>query len=448
MSKTGFIILLLALCAQAQAEVDIGDYAFQAVISEHDQKLQRVELPLEVILTLTRSDLGDLVVFNVDGKQMPHSIVVTPATVTDRVIELPFHKFDRFLLQQTKIVTSREQNQRADSTSELETTERIAVQSVRNDYLIELSPDEEAREFERLELQWQHEPVSQILEIQVEVGNDLDRLRTIRSRKSLTNSQSGDPDWRSITRIPSNNKYLRLRPINDVVSFELQQVNGHYRETLAAPSLTHRLTPELVSDETGEFYFFKYPSMVSAETMRIVPGDNHSIIVGDLYASHANKPQERRLVETGFRQHNIDDDEVKPSQALNISRFYPVNIWFSSTTDLPSPPQVELRYPRYEVLFLGDGNGPYRLAWGNHAQQIVTAALSGLLDGHLEDIQQRGVLVQLGSTEKAGGETRLSPQATLPWKTWLLWALLVLAALVTGGMAYRLYREMNVESPL
>jgi len=234
MSKTGFIILLLALCAQAQAEVDIGDYAFQAVISEHDQKLQRVELPLEVILTLTRSDLGDLVVFNVDGKQMPHSIVVTPATVTDRVIELPFHKFDRFLLQQTKIVTSREQNQRADSTSELETTERIAVQSVRNDYLIELSPDEEAREFERLELQWQHEPVSQILEIQVEVGNDLDRLRTIRSRKSLTNSQSGDPDWRSITRIPSNNKYLRLRPINDVVSFELQQVNGHYRETLAA----------------------------------------------------------------------------------------------------------------------------------------------------------------------------------------------------------------------
>lgn len=107
-----------------------------------------------------------------------------------------------------------------------------------------------------------------------------------------------------------------------------------------------------------------------------------------------------------------------------------------------------MRYPRYEVLFLGDGNGPYRLAWGNHAQQIVTAALSDLLDGHLEDIQQRGVLVQLGSTEKAGGETRLSPQATLPWKTWLLWALLVLAALVTGGMAYRLYREMNVESPL
>jgi len=385
MSKTGLIILLLALCAQTQAKVDIGDYAFQAVISEHDQNLQRFELPLAVILALTRSDLGDLVVVNVDGKQMPHSIVVTPATVTDRIVELPFHKFDRFLLQQTKIVTSREQKQRADSTSELETTESIAVQSVRNDYLIELTPDEEARGFERLELQWQHEPAGQILEVRIEVGNDLDRLDTIKSRKSLTNSESGDLDWRSITRIPSNNKYLRLTPVNDVVSFELLQVNGHYRKTLAAPTLAHRLTPELVSDEAGEFYFFKYPSMVSAETMRIIPSDNHSIIVGDLYVSHSSEPQQRRLAITGFRQHNIDDDEVKPSQALNTSRFYPVNIWFSSTTVLPSPPQVELRYPQYEVLFLGDGNGPYRLAWGNHAHENVSAALSELLDGNLED---------------------------------------------------------------
>ena len=61
--------------------------------------------------------------------------------------------------------------------------------------------------------------------------------------------------------------------------------------------------------------------------------------------------------------------------------------------------------------------------------------------------------MQLGSTETAGGATRLNPQATLPWQKWLLWALLVLAALITGRlitgrMAYHLYREMNVESPL
>ncbi len=447
MPKIALSILLLSLYCQAQAAPEIRDYAFQAVISENDEKLQRFVLPLEVILASTRTDLSDLAVFNVDGKPMPHSVVVTPATVSDRVIELPFHKFDRFLQQQTKIVTTREQNQQANSTSELETTERIAVQSVRNDYLVELAPDEETRSFERLELQWQHEPASQILEVRIEVGNELDRLRTIRPRKSLTNSQSGDSDWRSINSIPAHNKYLRLTPVNAVTRFELQQVSGHYQETLAAPTLVHTLTPELVSDEAGEFYFFRYPSVVRAETMRIIPGDKHSVIVGDLYVSNSSEPEKRRLAERGFRQHNLSDDEVKPSRPFNMSRLYPANVWFSSKTDLPSPPQVALGYPQYEVVFLGDGNGPYRLAWGNHAHETLTASLGELLEGNLKEFQQRGILVQLGSTEEAGGAERLEPQASLPWKKWLLWALLVIAALVTGRMAYRLYREMNAASP-
>ena len=448
MPKIALSILLLTLCCQAQAAPEIRDYAFQAAISENDEKLQRLVLPLEVILASTRTDLGDLAVFNVGGKQMPHSVVVTPATVSDRVIELPFHKFDRFLQQQTKIVTTREQNQQANSTSELETTERIAVQSVRNDYLIELAPDEETRRFERLELQWQHEPASQILEVRIEVGNALDRLRTVRPRKSLTNNESGDPDWRSIKSIPANNKYLRLSPVNAVTRFELQRVSGHYQETLAAPTLVHTLTPELVSDEAGEFYFFRYPSVVRAETMRIIPGGKHGIIVGDLYISDSREPEKKRLVERGFRQHNISDAEIKPSRAFDISRLYPINVWFSSRTELPSPPQVELGYPQYEVVFLGDGNGPYRLAWGKHAGENISVNLNQLLAGDLKDAQQRGALVQLGSTEQAGGVDRLRPQSALPWKKWLLWALLVLAALVTGRMAYRLYQEMNTGNPI
>ena len=214
-----FSLLPLTLGCQAQAAPEIRDYAFQAVIGESDQKLQRIELPLEVILASTSPSLGDLAVFNVDGKQMPHSVAVTPDTFVERELDLPFHKFDRFLRQQTKIVTTREQNQQQNSISELETTETIAVQALRNDYLIELAPDDNNRGYDRLELQWLHEPAGQILEVRVEVGNELDRLRGIR-RKSLTNNESGDPDWRSIKSVPAGNKYLRLTPINDVTRFE------------------------------------------------------------------------------------------------------------------------------------------------------------------------------------------------------------------------------------
>lgn len=181
--------------------------------------------------------------------------------------------------------------------------------------------------------------------------------------------------------------------------------------------------------------------------MRIVPGDEHSIIVGDLYTSNRAEPENRRLAERGFRQHNISDDEVKPSRPFNIERLHAASIWFSSSTALDSPPHVTLGYPQYEVVFLGDGNGPYRLAWGSHAYQPVSSNLNQLLEGSLRDTQQHGALVQLGSTEEAGGISRLSPETTLPWKRWLLSVLLVLAAIVTGRMAYRLYREMNAQPP-
>ena len=55
--------------------------------------------------------------------------------------------------------------------------------------------------------------------------------------------------------------------------------------------------------------------------------------------------------------------------------------------------------------------------------------------------------VTLLAIEEAGGTERLKPTPALPWKKWLLWALLIGAALLTGRMALKLYREMNAEQP-
>jgi len=44
---------------------------------------------------------------------------------------------------------------------------------------------------------------------------------------------------------------------------------------------------------------------------------------------------------------------------------------------------------------------------------------------------------------RRSGVSRLAPLPTLPWKKWLLWSLLVLASIITGRMAFKLYREMS-----
>ena len=434
--------LILLLIGPAGASTTRQDYAYQALLSESDQPLQRIELPLDVMLTLTDAGLSDLAVFNVHGKQLPHSIMRTPGTVSEHKLVLPFHEFSSFQRQQSKVVTKREQSQQQGLIQELQTTQTIPVQSVRKDYLIELAPDDDTPGFDRIELQWLHEPAEQLLELKIEVGNELDNLRILKKRKTLTNQTSDDNAWRSINGIPRNQKYMRLSPVNAVTRFELQQVRGYYRKTVQAPGLTYQIEPSLSQQEQGEFFFFEFPSAVNAESMRIIPSASHSVVNGDLYAGVAEFDTRQRIY-SGFSQHNINDDEVKPSKPLNLPRRNFTRIWFSLNPDSTTPPRVELNYPQYEVIFLGDDSGPYTLAWGNYESKVPVTDLNGLLEGSLQQARQRGTQVSLLTVEESGGTARLAAQAELPWQKWLLWALLVAAALVTGRMSLSLYREMN-----
>ena len=442
MHKILFPIILLTLASTVKAETSPEDYAYRARLSETDQALQRVVLPMDVIINLTHTGLSDLAVFNFIGKQLPHAITRTPQTVIEHNRQLAFREFDRYLQQNSKTVTTRKQTQQADSLSELQTTETIAVQSLRKNYLIELSVNDKTLNFDRIELTWEHEPAGQILEVRVEVGNELDKLRVIKSRKSLTNQESKDLNWRSIGGIPRNKKYLRLTPVNDVTSFELQNVVGHYRENEDAPVLTYQPDIETSEQDGVQFYTFEFPSKVRAEAIRIVPTDANRVINGDLFAIWG-KNEARKPIRTGYRQHNINADDVKPSIPIGLPRRTYQSIWFTSRAELAEAPRVELIYPQYELIFLGDDIGPYTLAWGNYEGNSEKIDLNGILKGDLRQAQQRSALVTLGSIRESGGPSRLMPQPETPWKKWLLWTLLILAAIVTGRMAFRLYRELN-----
>jgi len=441
MRKLLYSLIILPWFGAVQAQAIPEDFAYKARLGAAEQALQRVELPIDVILAVTRSDLADLAVFNVRDEQVPHALTRRPSTVIDHRPVLSFHEFDRYLQQNLRTVTTREQNQQENSLSELETTETVAVQSVRKDYLIELAVDENIPDFDRIELTWNHEPANQLLEVRVEAGNELDKLRVIKSRKSLTNQESEDINWRSINGIPRNKKYLRISPVNEVTRFELLGVRGHYRETEEAPVLTYRLEPVVSEEDTQRFYMFKFPSVVRAEAMRIVPTDANRVIKGDLYGTWG-KIEDRRNIKTGYRQHNLRNDDVKPSKPIGLPRRYYKSIWFTTQADLFEAPRVELIYPQYELIFLGDDNGPYTLAWGNHETKGLTTDLTGILKGSLKQAQQQSELVTVGAIQESGGPSRLAPQPEMPWKKWLLWTLLILAAIVTGRMALKLYHEM------
>lgn len=436
------LLAILLWLMPPQALPGQQDFAYQAELGKVDQPMQRVALPLEVILGLTRADLGDIAVFNADGKQLVHAITRTPASSRELSRTLLFHEFSRYRHERSKTVTTREQKQQAGSLSEVETTQSLPLQSLRKDYLVEIGDEDSAPAFDRIELQWAHEPAGQVLELRVEIGNELDALHLLRPRKSLTNLESTDPGWRSIVDIPSGYRYLRLTPLNDITRFELLQVVGRYRETGVAPVLGHRLATQRLDDGDDIFYRIDYSPGVHAESMRILPGTSNSVLNGHVYASW-DDTRDLRLIRRNFRQHNIEGDDIRPSEPIRLPRKPYRSLAISSEIDLPEAPSIELIYAQYELLFLGDGKLPYTLAWGNHESNGATNELASILQDGLQQAQQQAVLVSFAAIEESGGQARLAPDPELPWKKWLLWTLLILAVIVTARMALRLYREMN-----
>ncbi|MEM7562606.1 MAG: DUF3999 family protein [Pseudomonadota bacterium] len=437
-------LLSFILASPSMASDAIEDYAFKTTLSPSPEALQRVQIPVELILDLTRKDLGDIALFGEDGNALPYTLMRTPDESIDKSVALPVHEFNRFLQQHTKTVTKREQNQQQGQLSELQTTETIAVQQQRKEYLVELKPDEETPDFDYLVLDWLQEPADQLFEVKVESGRELDQLRTIQPGKKLTLLESEDIALRSIRGIPREQKYLRLSPLDNNINFELKSIKGFYRESSSTPTLKHRLSTKRLEDDGQIYYAFEIPSRVLPESISIIPATANSIINGNLLGSRDHFKTQKRF-RYGFNQHNITNADIKPSQpiAMKNRNFYHYRIQANEV--LPAAPDVLLHYPPYEIIFLGSTNTSATLAWGNYESQGKRSGLENFLQQSRDETYRKASLVGTGQTEEAGGRERLGAEFGPPWKKWLLWAFLLLAAALTGRMAFKLYREMNLK---
>jgi hypothetical protein len=108
---------------------------------------------------------------------------------------------------------------------------------------------------------------------------------------------------------------------------------------------------------------------------------------------------------------------------------------------------LDLGWQNEELLFLARGSAPYILAFGsgklerNASAQERESMLTALSQ------QQSDALVQNAVLEKRlelGGEDALVPPAQpKPWKTWLLWGVLVAGVGAMALMAISLFRDLK-----
>jgi len=431
---SGFFIIAL-LNTNVIAQSLNNDFAYQSQLSESDEALQSVHIPLEVLTGLVRDDFGDLKVRDASGKTLPSWIRQLPIEYATKQTELDFYEFSAYINTRSKTVTTREN-------PSLTSTEVLPVQTTRQDYIIELTEQQQGQGINQLALEWSQQPVDQILQLKIEVADDIDHWYTIHASKNLSNKLSDNLDWSQIKNIPKGKKYIRLTPANSMQSFTLLKVVGFYGTKSSHDYLWHS-SKSIALQGHADFYRLELPSSIYPDQLRLIPAQSQQLIKGDLYASQLDFDKKRRI-QSNIQQHNIQPSEqVTVNQAIDVSHNLYQKWWFKSDQKLDAAPTVEFAYSPTEVLFLSNNNGPFTLVWGNYEASAPANDLIGLLSKREQLQSTSGQQVELNLIENAGGTSRLQAQAQTPWLKWLLWLFLALAVVITARMALSLYKDMK-----
>jgi hypothetical protein len=103
-----------------------------------------------------------------------------------------------------------------------------------------------------------------------------------------------------------------------------------------------------------------------------------------------------------------------------------------------SAPHLVVEWVPHEVVFVARGAGPFYIAYGSATAESAAVSLA-VLPKNVPI-----VAASLSSPESAGGDSRLQPPAApFPWKTPLLWAILIAGAVLLAWMAFRLSKDFS-----
>jgi hypothetical protein len=244
---------------------------------------------------------------------------------------------------------------------------------------------------------------------------------------------------------------LRVR-LRAIATATVQQPVRQWLGAQSTGSDTHRLDPSLPAYAGDQPIAFDYqlPAALVATGLRIELADENSVVAAHVMnrRDSTTAARARWLTRTSFvafriRQGTtvVENDEI-PLSPGGRARDWRIEL----ATPLEHAPKLEVAYVPDRFVFLAQGTGPYRLVAGSaHARRAdypVDTALTSLR-GQLGSAWQPP-LAALGARQVLLGTQAMTVPAATPardWKTWLLWAVLVGAAALIGGLALSLLRK-------
>jgi hypothetical protein len=446
-------IVLTALSAgPAWAGQTRNDFAYGFTVDlEGDSPLWQLSVPDEVYRKTTRADLADVRVFDRNDKIVPHLVRRPPALLADRpaprqLAVFPLHGPAGASAsgRRLRVVTNERGEVVRVFADDLPrgAADRIVA------YLIDVGRPEQMPD--RLELAWTAAGTRGFaVTVDLESSDDLSRWRTVVAGVTLADlsSEGAALVHREIDLPQFDARYLRIDWPAALSGVELTRVDASFPAPQQAPA--HR-TLEVVGVPAGgtpQAYEFDAEGMRPVDQVRVLLAERNAVFRADILSRSAPGDDWRRRHSGTFYRLERDGTSVQsaPAQfAATTDRYWRLEI-ASGQSWTGGPPTFELRWVPDVLTAVAQGERPFTVAFGRAAAEPAVPVADGLL-GVIQDEQGRALIGGASASDVValGGESRLVPPAPpLPWRTWILWSVLVCGVGLLGWMVRQLAMGMR-----
>lgn len=410
--------------------------------------LYRLPVPEAVYLNATRSDLGDLRLFNAQGEILAHLVrAPAPPAAEERFTSVPYFPLP-------------EDTPTGDGPRDLriEVTADGAIVNVRRGqgatgtgatrYLVDTSQLQWA--VAGVQLEWSAPAQERFFTaVQIESGSDLEHWQAA-GNAQLAQLRYGEHALRQdeiALSAPVRGKYLKLTWPAGRDGVAITAVRVMPPAPVRAPQRwTHRF--DGAAAQAGLAIDFDLGTALAVDRVRpVFQRDNLVTELRIVTRADTGQPWTRRC--SGVVYALNADGRNLASTPLSCPgpahRYWRIELQGENASGLTQTlPQLEVSWPASEIVFVASGTPPYTLAYASARVPAPPAPVRALLTA-LDDESNRQLIREatVGEPIALSGDVALRPKLAWPWQQILLWAVLIGAVALLSTLALRLYRDMK-----
>ncbi len=420
-----------------------------------DQALYETPLPLAVYQGTTRADLGDIRIFNAKGAVVPHALR-QPLTKSERTprtnTPVPFFP-----------ITGRADQPLGDISLHIKRNQegKIVEVNIAGDsetktggkllgYLVDATSLQTG--IDSLQLSWADADSGFSSKILVEKSPDLLYWTAVTTGSITQLRHLGHRlDHNTIEFTTSAAKYYRLTwPAGQGLPSAMTGVTAlsHADTVTTQPQHLWTAPPANLAENKKTTYLFDLKGNIEVQRVKIRLREKNTLAEVRLCSGKTpDKPEMEHWRGLAYTLDINGESLSTPAVAVKpgTHRYWMLTVE-ESENSLGMPPVVEFGWQPRRLVFLAQGDGPFLLAYGSTRVEPTRFQVNTLLDRFRSEkgreISPR--IITTGAQYALGSEKNLRPSLqSLPWRKYLLWAVLFAGVAFIGWMTRNLYKQMQ-----